>query len=85
MEAKDCTGATLRHNCTGGPSVVCCIFDSNPVPSIPDGVLITQEVFYRMAGYTARTRALYPFYVQALTDANIRDFQEATAFTAQVI
>lgn len=84
MEASDCTGATLRNSTTKDPNIVCCILDSAIIPSIPQNVSVSLESYLDMVGDTTRTRALYPFYLQALRDARITRRRHIAAFTAQV-
>ena len=84
MEARDCPGATLRNSTIKDPNIVCCILDSAIIPSIPQNVSVSLESFIDMVGDTTRTRALYPFYLQALSDAGITGRLHIAAFTAQV-
>lgn len=84
MEARDCPGATLRNSTLQDPNTVCCILDSALVPSIPPNINVSLESYLKMVGDTTRTRALYPFYMQALSEAGMTSGQEIAAFTAQV-
>jgi len=84
MEAGDCPGATLRNSTIKDPSIVCCILDSALIPSVPQIVSVSLESYLDMVGDTTRTRALYPFYLQALSDAGITKTHHIAAFTAQV-
>lgn len=84
MEVRDCPGATLRNSTITDPNIVCCILDSTVIPSIPQNVSVSLESFIDMVGDTTRTRALYPFYLQALSDAGITGRRHIAAFTAQV-
>ena len=85
MKASDCPGATLRNASQTDGDVICCIFDTTTVPSIPQNVSVSREVYLTMVGDTTRTRALYPFYMKALSTADIIGNKlEIAAFTAQV-
>ena len=85
MKASDCPGATLRNASLTDGDVICCIFDTTIVPSIPQNVSVSREVYLAMVGDTTRTRALYPFYMKALSTADIIGNKlEIAAFTAQV-
>ena len=84
MKVMDCPGATLRNLTLADDTVVCCVFDTAMVPSIPPNIDVSMEVYLDMVGDTTRTRALYPFYMQALSTADISGKQEIAAFTAQV-
>lgn len=84
MEARDCPGATLKNSTIKDPDIVCCILDSAVIPSIPQNISVSLESYLDMVGDTTRTRALYPFYLQALSDAGIWRRREIAAFTAQV-
>lgn len=84
MKVMDCPGATLRNLTLADDTVVCCVFDTAMVPSILPNIDVSMEVYLDMVGDTTRTRALYPFYMQALNMAEISDKQEIAAFTAQV-
>jgi len=84
MEARDCTGATLRNSTVKDPNIVCCILESAITPSIQQNVSVSLESYLDMVGDTTRTRALYPFYLQALSDAGITKRRHVAAFTAQV-
>ncbi|KAL9984676.1 hypothetical protein ACROYT_G007000 [Oculina patagonica] len=85
MEARDCPGATLRNSTLTDPNTVCCILDSTIVPNIPQNINVSLESYLKMVGDTTRTRALYPFYMQALSEAGITSRQEIAAFTAQIL
>jgi len=85
MKVDDCPGATLRNESQTDREVICCIFDTTMVPSIPQNVSVSREVYLAMVGDTTRTRALYPFYMKALSTADvIGNKLEIAAFTAQV-
>lgn len=84
MEARDCPGATLKNSTIKDPDIVCCILDSAIIPSIPQNISVSLESYLDMVGDATRTRALYPFYLQALSDAGIWRRREIAAFTAQV-
>ena len=84
MKAEDCPGATLRNPTLVDVNIVCCIFDTAMIPSIPQNINISIDAYLHMVGDTTRTRSLYPFYMQALSTAGILSKQEIAAFTAQV-
>ena len=84
MDARDCPGATLRNATIKDPNIVCCILDSAIIPSIPHPVSVSLKSFIDMVGDTTRTRAMYPFYLKALSDAGINERRHIAAFTAQV-
>ncbi|KAL9984678.1 hypothetical protein ACROYT_G007002 [Oculina patagonica] len=85
MEARDCPGATLRNSTLTDQNTVCCILDSTIVPNIPQNINVSLDSYLKMVGDTTRTRALYPFYMQALSEAGITNRQEIAAFTAQIL
>ena len=84
MEARDCPGATLRNSTVKDPNIVCCILNSVIIASIPRNASVSLDSYLDMVGDTTRTRALYPFYLQALSDAGITRRRHIAAFTAQV-
>ena len=84
MEASDCPGATLRNSTLDDQNIVCCILDGAIVPSVPKNIEVSLEIYLHMVGETTRTRALYPFYMEALSTAGISSKHEIAAFTAQV-
>lgn len=84
MEAADCPGATLRNSTLKDPNIVCCILDTAMIPSIPPNIHVSLQAYLNMVGDTTRTRALYPFYMQALSDAGMTSKREIAAFTSQV-
>ena len=84
MKAMDCPGATFRNSTFEDVNIVCCVFDTAMVPSIPQHINVSVEAYLSMVGDTTRTRALYPFYTQALSAAAISSTQDIAAFTAQV-
>ena len=83
MEARDCPGATLRNSALNDQKLVCCILDTAPVPSVPH-IIVSFETYLDLVGETTRTRALYPFYMEALVTAEMSTIHEIAAFTAQV-
>ncbi|KAJ7337912.1 dendrite reproteinration [Desmophyllum pertusum] len=85
MEAADCPGATLRNSTLKDPNIVCCILDTAMIPSIPPNIHVSLQAYLNMVGDTTRTRALYPFYMQALSDAGMTSKREIAAFTSQVL
>ena len=84
MEARDCPGATLRNSALNDQKLVCCILDTAPVPSVPQNINVSFETYLDLVGETTRTRALYPFYMEALDTAEMSTIHEIAAFTAQV-
>ena len=84
MEARDCPGATLRNSTLNDQKLVCCILDTTLVPSVPQNINVSFEAYLNLVGETTRTRALYPFYMEALNIANMSSKHEIAAFTAQV-
>ena len=84
MEARDCPGATLRNSTLIDQKLVCCILDTTLVPSVPQNINVSFEAYLNLVGETTRTRALYPFYMEALNIANMSSKHEIAAFTAQV-
>ena len=84
MEARDCPGATLRNSTLNDQKLVCCILDTAPVPSVPKNINVSFETYLDLVGETTRTRALYPFYKEALHTAEMWSKHEIAAFTAQV-
>ena len=87
MEARDCPGATLRNSALNDLKLVCCILDTVPVSSqknVTQNIIVSFETYLDLVGDTTRTRALYPFYKEALHTAEMWSKHEIAAFTAQV-
>ena len=84
MEARDCPGATLRNSALNDQKLVCCILDTAPVPSVPQSIFLSFEKYIDLVGETTRTRALYPFYIEALHTDEMLSMHKIAAFTAQV-
>ena len=87
MEARDCPGATLRNSALNDLKLVCCILDTAPVSSqknVTQNIIVSFETYLDLVGDTTRTRALYPFYKEALHTAEMWSKHEIAAFTAQV-
>ena len=87
MEARDCPGAALRNSTLNDQKLVCCILDTAPVSSqknVTQNIIVSFETYLDLVGETTRTRALYPFYKEALHTAEMWSKHEIAAFTAQV-
>ena len=77
-------GSHPKNSTLNDQKLVCCILDTTLVPSVPQNINVSFEAYLNLVGETTRTRALYPFYMEALNIANMSSKHKIAAFTAQV-
>ena len=84
MHYNDCTGGTVNGLCAGSSSIKCCV--SETVPAHPEFAYIGLEDFLLLFDGIShlRGRAMWPYFNEALSYADINTCNRISAFVAQI-
>ena len=82
LDVNECTGAALTGSCAK-PNEICCIYDK-PSATVDKNNFIQRETFLKIVGNTTRNNALFGYFVESMSLAQINDNYQAAAYLSQL-
>jgi len=83
-EIDVCIGAAIASNCSSAKHI-CCISEPNEAPVETPHKLISKEQFLKIADNTSRNSALYRYFSESLSLANVTTVYQVAAYLSQLI